>query len=146
MASFYWLYSPKEAPAQLQFGSWPITEATNSSIFIYFQPYLHILSSVLKRAIPSQKSLQTNTKQKIVHLTSSAEVPRRGSANSQNSTGDVFQTSSTIYIHVTLDWPNFIGSLFSWVLDPPAVYSSASAYPICLSTNILCLIQLLVWK
>lgn len=117
----YWLRSPNEAPAQLhrELASRHITEATNSSIFNYFQLYLHILSRVLRRAIPSQKSLQTNTKKKIVHLTSSAKVPRTGLANSQNSTREVFQTSSAIYIHVTSDWPNFIGSLFSWVLDPP---------------------------
>lgn len=86
----YWLCSPNEAPAQLhgELALGHITEATTSSIFIYFYLYLHILSNVLRRAIPSQKSLQANTKQKIVHLTSSAKIQRTGSARSQNSTGD----------------------------------------------------------
>lgn len=58
------------------------SEATNSRSFIYFQPYFHILSEVLRRARPSQKSSQTNTKQKTAHLSSSAEVPRTGLVSS----------------------------------------------------------------
>lgn len=46
----YWLCSPKEAPAQLhgELASGCTTEATTSSTFVYFQPYLHILSKVLR--------------------------------------------------------------------------------------------------
>lgn len=45
-----------------------------------------------------------------------------------------------------LDCPNFIGSLLCCVLDPPAVCSSVSAYPVCWRTIILCLIEFSLWK
>ena len=45
-----------------------------------------------------------------------------------------------------LDCPNFIGSLLCCVLDPPAVCSSASAYPLCLRTILLCLIEFLLCR
>lgn len=83
---------PKQVPCPMSQGT--ASEATKSSSFIYFQPYFHILSRVLRRASPSQKSLQINTKQNMAHFSSSAEGPRTGLVSSQNSTGDVFQTSS----------------------------------------------------
>lgn len=81
---------PKRGPCSVSQGA--ASEATNSSSFIYFQPYFHILSGVSQRASPSQKSLQTNTKQKTAHFSSSAEGPRTALVSSQNITGDDFQT------------------------------------------------------
>lgn len=83
---------PKQGPCSMSQGA--ASGATSSSTFIYFQPYFHILSRVLRRASPSQKSLQTNTKEKTAHLSSSAEGPRTGLVTSQNSTRNVLQTSS----------------------------------------------------
>jgi len=61
------------------------------------QQHFYLVSAIpphsfqsLKKRNSSQKSLQTNTNQKIVHVTSSAEVPRTGSANSKNSTRAIF--------------------------------------------------------
>lgn len=141
----YGLCSPNKEPARLhrELASWHITVVTNSGIFICFQQHLHILPSLLRRAIPSQKSLQTTLNRKW--FISPAQL------KSQELDWQVHRAVLEMFfklhvcIHVTLDWPNFIGSLFSWVLDPPDVYSSASVYPNCLSTTI-CLIEFLLWK
>ena len=63
------------------------------------QQHFYLFSAVPPHSFQSLKRSNSFSKEftnqhKNVHLTSSAEVPRTGSASSQNSTGDVFQTSS----------------------------------------------------
>lgn len=87
--ALWYQHRPCSLSASQESATQPVTEATTFA-FIWYQQYFHLLSRVIRR-IPSQKSSQTNIRQKIAHHNSLAEVSETGSASSQNSTELIFK-------------------------------------------------------
>lgn len=130
---------PKWGPCSMFHGA--ASEATNAAVlFISRHTSIFFLESYKEQALLKRADKPTPNRKL---LTSAALLKAQGQHRWVHRTvlEMIFKLQA-----FTLDCPNFTGSILCCILDPPAVCSSASAYPVCLRTSILCLIEFLLWK